>query len=152
MPHVSCLGSAQDHGHVHEQRWLQKQIPLSHVGDLSANSQCEPDAWDLLYGKNTLDRELQKLNLSSQGWGGGCIAPRGQGDTFGLCSRGNAIVRLLGGSRGWLLLPQPLLAPSLPRQRAHLYFKTPFTAFTGEAGLSSAGGCFRCSFSPGTRV
>lgn len=113
---MSCLGSDQDHGHVHEQRWLQKQIPLPHVGDLSANSQCKPDAWDLLHGKNTPDGESQKLSLSSQGWGGGCIAPRGQGDTFGLCSRGNAIARLLGATVAAAPLPSPWLPPSPGRE------------------------------------
>lgn len=55
---MSCLGSDQDH-RVHEQRWLQKQIPLPHVGDLSTNCESKPDAWDLLHGKKTLDGEVQ---------------------------------------------------------------------------------------------
>lgn len=42
-------------------------------------------------------------------------------------------------------LPGPWLPPSLPRQKPRLYFKTPFMAFVGEAGQSSAGGCFHCS-------
>lgn len=89
---MSCLGSDQDHGHVHKQRWLQKQIPLPHVGDLSANSQSKPDAWDLLYGKNTLDGESQKLSLSSKGWGGRCVAPKeSKGTPLGIAVRGNAI-------------------------------------------------------------
>lgn len=71
---------------------------------------------------------------------------------LGIAVRDNAIPPSLGGARGQLLLPCPVpgsLPPSLPpRQRARLYFRTPFTpfmVFLGEVGLSSAGGCFHCS-------
>lgn len=59
--HVACLVSNQKDIDTHTNNWLHKQIPLSHVRILIPDSQCKPDVWDLLYGKNTLDTILYKL-------------------------------------------------------------------------------------------
>lgn len=84
---MAWLGLDQAHGHIHEQRWLQMQLPWPRVRDLitklAARQMC-----GTCDGKNTLGR-AQELSFSSEGGGGRCVA-RGLLSPLGFAAGGDA--------------------------------------------------------------
>lgn len=119
---MARLGLDQAHGHIHEQRWLQMQLPWPRVRDLitklAARQMC-----GTCDGKNTLGR-AQELSFSSEGGGGRCVA-RGHLSPLGFAAGGDAAAWGLGA----------VAAPScavLPPQQGICScpcFKVLFTAF-----------------------